>query len=186
MDVSGDPESGNHKYLCIFMGTQNGIEKVFHELRRKRVRMDDIRRKRRKGIILDGIVLDGSESVAFCVRIDRDPIISRIKQMRRSKKTSEGRIRKAYHQILFHMLKDRMEGFALRHGMPVSDVAFQCDSDCRNFIRDAGLKRDPVGDAHAIADIVAWANNKGAEPSGVIQMNLSSELEERLVRQLPR
>ena len=184
MDVSGDQESGNHKYLCIFMGTQNGMGRIFHELRRH-VRMDDIRRKRRKNTTLDGVVFDGNESIALCVRIDRDPIISRVKQMRRSRKTSEGKIRKAYHQILFHMIKDRMEGFALRHGVLVTDMSFQCDSDCRNFIRDVGLKQDPAGDAHAIADIVAWANNKGTEPSGVIPLDMSSRLEERL-RQLMR
>lgn len=186
MDVSGDPESGNHKYLGIFMGTQDGTDAIFRKLRQMQIRMNEIKHKYRRGSILGGIRFDGSECIAFCVRIDRDPILSRVKQMRRSGKASEGRLRKSYHCILFHLLKDRIGGFALRHGVPIAEVPFQCDSDCRNFIRDAGLKQDREGAAHAIADIIAWANNRGMEPPGVISVDLSSELEARLAKQVAR
>ena len=39
-------------------------------------------------------------------------------------------------------------------------------------MRDADLKQDQVVDTHVITYIIAWANNKGAEPPVVIQMDL--------------
>ena len=184
MDVSGDLEVGNHKYMGVFMATQDGIGSIFRQLRSMNIRSDDLKHKRRRRGIASGIDFDGSECAAFCVRIDRDPIIRRTKQMRRLKKTSEGKIRKTYHGVLFRMLKDRMEGFSLAYGAALAEVRFQCDSDCMNFIRDVGLVGDSEGDAHAIADNIAWANNAGIEPRGTHPLNLVSELEDTLVRRL--
>ena len=184
MDVSGDLVVGNHKYLGVFMATQDGIGTIFRQLRRMNIRIDDLKRKRRRRDTADGIDFDGGECVAFCARIDRDPIIRRTKRMRRLKKTSEGKIRKTYHNVLFHTLKDKMEDFSLAHGAALAEVRFQCDSDCMNFIRDAGLMSDSEGDAHAIADNIAWANNAGIEPRGTRPLDLVSELEDILVRRL--
>ena len=79
-----------------------------------------------------------------------------------------------------------MESFAFRYGMTLADVPFQCDSDCRNFIRDVGLKSELEGSAHVIADYIAWANNTGREPRGVYSLDLVSDLEDILVRGLIR
>ena len=152
MDVSGDQVVGNHKYLGVFMAAQDGIDAIFKQLRRMNIRSDDLKHKRRRRDIADGIDFDGGECVAFCVRIDRDPIVRRTKRMRKLKKTSESKIRKTYRNVPFHMLKDKMEGFSITHGAALAEVRFQCDSDCMNFIRGVGLMSDPEGGAHAIAD----------------------------------
>lgn len=184
MDVSGDQEFGNHKYLGIFMATQDGVGGIFSKLRRMNIRMNDLKQKRRRHSIIGRINFDGNQSIALCFRIDRNPIMCRTKQMRRLRNTSEGKILKTYHSILFHRLKGKMENFAFTYSMTLADVPFQCDSDCRNFIRDVGLKSELEGDAHVFADLIAWANNTGTEPRGVCSLDLVSVLQDNLIRQL--
>ena len=84
------------------------------------------------------------------------------------------------------MIKDRMESFAFRNGVTLTDVHFQCDSDCENFIHDIGLKTDQEGSAYVIADHIAGANNVGLEPRGVFSLDLVSELSDELLRKLRR
>ena len=50
---------------------------------------DDMKRKRQRRNTIDHIRLNSNEIMAFCIRIDRDPIICKIKQMRKLKKASE-------------------------------------------------------------------------------------------------
>lgn len=186
MDVSGDQKIGNHKYLGVFMATQDGLDVIFRQLREMGISIEDLKRKRRRRDIADGIDFTGGKCIALCVRIDRDPVLRRTEQMRRLKKTSGGKIRKTYHNVLFHALKDRMEDFSIAHGAALAEVSFQCDGDCRNFICDVGLVSDSEGDAYAIADNIAWANNAGAEPRGALLLDLVSDLEDTLARRLAK
>ena len=90
MDVSGDQEFGNHKYLGIFMATQDGVDDIFTQLRRMHIRMSDMKQKRRRRDIIGRINFNDNKSIALCIRIDRNPIIYRTKQMRRLRNTSRG------------------------------------------------------------------------------------------------
>ena len=65
---------------------------------------------------------------------------------------------------------ERIATFLARHNHALSDVVFQCDSDCdaiAAIIKVNGLRHDNAGNAYRLADIVAWSNNKNKEPRGV-------------------
>ena len=89
MDVSGDQKFGNHKYLGMFMVTQSGMDAILRQLRKNGIRIEDIKRKRQRRRALACISFDDNECIVFCIRIDRDPIVCRTKQMRRLRNTSE-------------------------------------------------------------------------------------------------
>ena len=36
-------------------------------------------------------------------------------------------------------LREKITLFVTRHGHAITDVAFQCDADCRDFIKENGL-----------------------------------------------
>ena len=72
--------------------------------------------------------------------------------------------------------------FLIKHKCELSDVVFKCDSDCRQFIKGNGLRPANVGDAHILADIVAWANNRNVEPEGVIMLDLANVFKEKTMK----
>ena len=41
------------------------------------------------------------------------------------------------------------------------------------MLNDNGLRHGAAGSIHMLADIVAWANNRGVEPKGVTTMDCS-------------
>ena len=178
VDVSGDPNVGNYKFLGLVMMTQDNVDAMHREMIKRKIHKKDIRSKRCRNGILDCVNFKSDENITLCIRIDRDPTINRIHQMRKSKNTQKKKILKMYHYVLFRFLKEKIEDFAIGHGVPITDVYFECDQDCLNMIRDAGLKHGEEGDAHMLADAIAWANNKGMEPQGVISEDLSERLEQ--------
>ena len=78
---------------------------------------------------------------------------------------------------------ERIATFLARHNHALSDVVFQCDSDCCDFIKVNGLRHDNAGNAYRLADIVAWSNNKNKEPRGVKSLDprawMDAELKKR-------
>ena len=78
-----------------------------------------------------------------------------------------------------YCLLEKIKAFVTKHGNALSDVVFQCDSNCGRFAKDGGLNHKDADDAHMLADIVAWANNKNKEPAGAISMDLKKAIEEK-------
>ena len=73
----------------------------------------------------------------------------------------------------------------ISNGEELSDIVFECDSDCRNFAKDNVLKCKEKWNAHAMNNIVVWLNNHGnREPPGVISRDISKWLEEQLIKNL--
>lgn len=85
-----------------------------------------------------------------------------------------------------------------RHG---AEVIFQCDYECKYFVKQNGLQHNVVeqknlipdknynndgachdNETHAriLSDLVAWLNNKGKEPDGIISINFADNLEKEL------
>ena len=69
-----------------------------------------------------------------------------------------------------------------KHDCDLHNVYFECDSDCRTFAKDAGLKYKDPGYVHILSDIVAWSNNRRYEPDGTITMDLTSRINNKLNR----
>ena len=96
------------------------------------------------------------------------------------------KIFRTYHYLLLEELRDTLILFLNKHNYALSDIVFQCDSDCRNIIRDMGLHYSDPKYAHMLSDIVAWFNNKNSEPKGVISVNLTTVIKDKLIKKLTR
>ena len=93
---------------------------------------------------------------------------------------SRDRVYSAHSKILLQKLHEKFLEFLRIHNYELHKIVFGCDSDCRTFARDNGLKYADPRHAHIISDIVAWANNNELEPRGVIVMDLTHEIETEL------
>ena len=188
MDVSGNTTVGNHKYLSIVIGTENSINSLFRKIGYKKIHKKSIRKNKEQKELLEKIIFDNHNNMALCLYINRNPIMNKVKNMRKikRKRISEIKILRTYHYLLFQSIRDKIELFLTSHNVSITDIVFQCDSDCRNLIRDCGLKYSDEGIAHQISDVVAWANNKQQDPSGVISLDLSEELEKKLLNRIFR
>ena len=180
VDVSGDPDSGNYKFMGIVMGTRKKIDSVFGYLESDHIHMSMIKNKKTQDEIVSMLKFDDREITAFCIRLDKVEIINTIQNMRKikSKNVSGRKIIEMYNRLLLRYTRDRIEEFPSKHGYALSEVVFQSDSDCMNFLKDNGLRHSGV--AHILSDIVAWANNKSKEPEGAIQINPTDKIQERL------
>ncbi len=140
--------------------------------------------KKRKNEIISNILFDNKSCIAFCVRIERHMIIEEIKEKRKiiRKNISKGKILFHYHNIVFYMLKKHIEIFLHKHNCVLSDISFECDSDCQNLIQDCHLRHSDRGIAHMMSDIVAWSNNKGKEPKGVIVLDFTKKIRKEISR----
>ena len=71
--------------------------------------------------------------------------------------------------------------FLTMHDHALSDVLFQTDADCVNFLKDNGVGSTDASRAHMLSDIVAWANNRNRESlRGVISIDLTVTIRENL------
>ena len=123
-------------------------------------------------------------NIAFCLKLDKDNIINAVIEKSEKKRSniSHSKIFSKYNRLLLNQIRDEIIQFIKRHNCELHDVSFECDSDCRAFAKDTGLKHKDRGHVHVLSDLVAWSNNKGDEPDGVIPIDLTSKIEEELNR----
>jgi hypothetical protein len=187
MDVSGDNEHGNHKYLAITIGTQEKIKTTYKSFGIDNIHMQSVGKKKQSQILRD-LSFDNTDIIALCIHINRKPILDRIAKMRkiRKKRIPENKIIRTYHYLLLHQIREDIEIFLQKHNFAISDIIFECDSDCRNFVKDAGLKYTEKEMSHGISDVVAWANNKNRDPKGVISIDIAQKIEKLLTARIFR
>lgn len=90
------------------------------------------------------------------------------------------RIYRAYDHILYRRIKDTFKIFSKQYNDDVDKIIFQCDNGCRDFIKNNGLTCGTPDDAHMLADIVAWSNNREIEPDGVQLAHLADPIKKEL------
>ena len=186
-DVSGIPKLGNHRYMGIVIGTKPNIKSIIKSMGHKKIHMSNIMTKDHDAII-SKLKFDNRQNIAFCIRINRDQIIRNVKKLSKikHKNISNGKIYRTYDYLLFQELREMILGFLIKHKYGLSDIIFECDSDCIRFVKSSGLKPTNAGDAHMLADIVAWANNRSIEPDGVITLDLAKVIEPKMMKVLDK
>ena len=101
------------------------------------------------------ITFDNKKCIAFCVHLDRNDLIQEIQNLRRLKRKNiqMTKILRTYY-LLLEELRVPLILFLNKHNCVLSNVVFQCDSDCRNIIKDMGLNYSDPKYAHMLSDIV--------------------------------
>ena len=184
VDISGNQKVGNYRYLGWLVVTDDLVKKIMNEVDNytKQIRMTDFQKLQR--YVLPRINFDDRDILAFCIEIDRDPILTRLSNMSRikHKHISRKKIIRTYNNILFHKIREPTLNFLAAHGKSFSDVAFECDSDCRDFLKQNGLRYADAGQVHHLADLIAFANNRGWEPRGVRHADLREYINKELLK----
>ncbi len=180
MDVSGNTQIGNYKYLGIVIGTSENINSIIKHLEYEQVLQNTYKYNRKT--LVSKLKFNNNESIAFCIRIDKKTIIDKLKNNLRKKhySISIGKLFHAYNYLILHRIRDQITEFTHKHNTSLSEINFQCDYDCKNFAKDNGLRYTKEGNAHMLSDLVAWSNNKGFEPDGVVAMDITQYLEKEL------
>ena len=204
VDVSGNQDEGNHKFMGIVLITEEHLKSTIRDMELKQIPISTFKQSKVRNTLSSKLEFNRKESAVFCLRIEQDKIINKIKKMigKKHRKTPHLQIYQRYHQTVFKNIRDQIMIFGKNHNYELSDIIFQCDDDCKNFVRQNGLQYDIVGQknlvpdknhnndaayydnetyAYVLSDLVAWSNNKGREPDGVISMNLADAIEKELI-----
>jgi len=184
IDVSGNPQTDNYKFMGIVIGTEEKIQAAVKKTGFSMPHMNRIKSKRAQKRIVSEINFDGKESIAFCLLIDRSAVIKQAKQKRATRRYTRNRIYYVYNRAVIYHMQKKIEEFLTKHGSTVHDIVWQCDADCRYIIKENGLKYGNAGSAYHLADVVAWANNRNMEPRGVIPLDFTDRLKEVLAKTL--
>ena len=150
IDASGNQEIGNYKFISIIIASRSFIDKTMESIGYYEKLTRRTRQKRLKRHIIPRLNFRDNQCRVFCLRVDKDPIIREISNMPqiRRKKVPKQRILKTYDMILLHKIQESILIFLNGHNKRLSEIPFQCDSDCRDFLKHNGLRRVYKGYAH--------------------------------------
>ena len=179
MDVSGDANATNYKFLGIVLGADNNIMGLSNDIGSYPEHMSRIK-NRDKPKIIQKLEFDNENRIAFCVKLDRKKIVDKIIKSRRARSTGKGKIFRTYNYVLIQEIKKIIEKFLVGQGKSVTEIIFQCDKDSDPFIKAGGLKLQRKGAAYRISDYIAWCNNKNKRPKSVIEINFTKEIPKRM------
>lgn len=184
MDVSGNPESGNHKFMAIVVGTEEGIAGLARRIGPGPVHMSTIRSRDVKNAIIDNISFDGSNTMGLCLHLEKKRTFAKLRGQPKRKRrfVSNKKLSRTYNSLMWNQLRDHVEPFLQIHNFELHRLYIQCDIDCKDFVNDRGLRRASPGPAYMLADILAWANSHGREPKGAVHLDLADRLEGQMLR----
>ena len=175
MDVSGNTHAGNHLFLAVVICTPEYLTSLRKYLKSKQINLG-LKTSPNRSLIASELQF-GDNCLALCCKINRDVIIDKFLQrkIKHGKRPDRRVVLRSFNRQVYDLLQDRILTFLAQHNCDRDDVVFECDSDCRGFVKDVGLR---YGDKSTdyISDIVAWSNNRGSEPPGTIQQNLAGKI----------
>ena len=166
IDMSGDQSIGNCKFMGIVIGHKEKTDYLVRNIGNTNLHMRTIKSNMERKRIISKINFDKKNIIAFCFLINQDFIINKFRQKRsiKRKNISQGKILRICNSSVMHHIQKQIEEFLVKNNYTVYDVVFQCDSDCRNILKENGLKYGEIGSAHM-------------EPDGVISIDLTSQIE---------
>ena len=184
MDASGNPISGNHKFVAIVIGTEDQITHLVRRLENRAIHMNMIRSKKEQNRIIEKLIFNHTDCIAFCIRLERKAVLEKIRHARQQKGryVDDMKLLRTYHYLVWREIRDHVEKFLHQHGCGIDEVVFQCDGDCRDFAKDLGWRHAAGGSAHMLADIVAWANSHGREPTGTVSLDLTDSVYKQMAK----
>lgn len=185
MDVSGTMD--NYKYLAIVIGQKENLNSLYHKIGSPQRHMSGQSRKKKNRIIRN-LMFDGVNRTALCVKLERKKVIKTLKSKRAKKynRQSGGKLFSMFETTLFKYLRTEIEKFTSQYNRTPTRVIVECEKDSRNFAKAWGVKTLEPASIHIISDIVAWCNNKGENIDGVIELDLSEVIQNKLLKKLQK
>ena len=183
MDVSGDSESGNHKFMAIVIGTDEGVTALTRRLGPQLIHMRGERTCDEKNSIVAKAEFDRKNLMGICLRLEKKRTFSKLQEhSKKHRFTNRKKLSRTYHALVWRLLRDPVEQFLQPHNYEAHRLDIQCDADCRNFVTDCGWRSAEPGPAHALADVLAWGNSHGREPKGIVSLDFSDTLHAQMLK----
>jgi len=181
MDVSGDATRSNYNYLGIVVGIHNRIMQIHAPVKHFPEHMASIDELERVQII-QNLVFNSQTEIAFCVKLDRKNIVNDIMNIKRrgGKNLEKGKVLRTYNRVVIQEIKRRLEDFLFSHGISITEIVIQCDSDCKYFAKAGALQYTRKGVAYKLSDYVAWCNNKNRSPASVNEIDFTNDIPKRM------
>ena len=161
IDVSGNLESGNHKYMGIIVCTGE-----FHDAIVRNLGLDTIppNKHRIREDVLSRVQFRGRECLALCVRIEQNNVLKKMyravpgtKNLGVQRNLSIRKNIRAYHGTVWYLIRDPIMDFLHRYRQGFEDIVFEADGDCADFLANVGLRHTAPLHAHRFADAIACA-----------------------------
>lgn len=184
MDLSCNDRDNSSVYMGIIIGTKEKINSMANQVGLPPTYTPAYKFVKNRSVIASKLEFVDSDVIAFCVKIDKfrlvDKLEKKLKKQNRYRRMGGKKIWIVFNRLLLYEIREKIIPFTNSHGYALTDVAFQCDGDCRYFAKDNGLRYADEGRAYMLSDAVAWANNRNLEPHGVCALDLTKILEEKL------
>lgn len=175
MDFSGNQKYGNCIYLAVVACTVEFLNQLIRGANLGTGKADACKKARRQSILAE---LDAKKPgcLILCVKTDKDAVLARITDMaRRQKRNPRAEsVVSAYHNAVVGYFRNDLDSFLKRHGWSLQEIKVESDHDCEELLKHASIQRTREEYAHMVADAVAWANNRGDEPPGVKQLDVTA------------
>ena len=185
MDLAGNPHDGNNRYMSLIVGTEAYLQSVIDYVGYDHIHMSRMGRKD-QDLVVSRLKLDRKKCIALCVKIDKNITVDKIARMRKvkTKYAARKKVLQAYNRLLLAQIQNVFQDFLIKYRVSLSDVVFQCDSDCVGFAKDAHLSYENISRektrqsrVYGLADAIAWENNRGREPNNVIRKDVTKTIE---------
>jgi len=178
IDVSGNPQTGNYKFMGVVIGVKENLDALIRDLQLHELPSSTIKNTSKRSDLASKLRFNRRENIGLCIRIDKDDIVD---SKKKKVKTSKHRaLYSRYNQLLFQFLSAELRTFTAQHGVEWTEINFQCDADCQGFIADNNLRSCEKESVHTLADLVAWSNNREKEPEGAIRKDARDWIKKRM------
>lgn len=185
MDVSGDEDRSNYEYLGIVIGTNESILSLSEKMGSYPEHMSRLKDKEKENVV-QSLTFDSKNRIAFCVRLDRQRIIDKIKESRkvRKQRTPTKSILRTFNRVIMQEVRCRIEEFALLHDISITEIVVQCDRDAKPFAIAGCLQHTRKGAAYRVSDYVAWCNNRNRDNDvkSIISINFTNDIPDRMMK----
>lgn len=183
MDLSYDHSKNSLEFLAIVIGMSNDVSSVIKDCGGRDIHMATIRPRKIQKNIISALRINKRNMLVFCIKRDIS-LLDKLFKVQKSIHSNiyRRRISKMINYMTFMEIRPRIVNYLAARGCSLTDVIFQCDSDCVMFLKQNSLRTAARGDAYIVSDIVAWANNRGLAPNGVVEIDMTKTLKDKMLR----
>jgi len=156
-DINGDNDYGHFRYVAIVIGTNAAINTLFYKIGLTTVEMKKLKKHQRKQVAKN-MNFNGKGFLALCLKIDRQKIIEYFTTHPHSKAKFIDRkmVYRFFDDVLFGLIRDKIDGFCQHYGIGITKLIFQCDPDMSTTIHNWGLTDAHNGKAYEFADAISF------------------------------
>lgn len=185
MDVSGDENNTNYKFLGIVIGTNESIMSLSSSLGSFPEHMSRIDNAD-KPTVIQKLQFDSTNRIAYCVTLDRKRIVDSIMSARRvrDRRIGKGKVLRTYNYVVIQEIKKIINDFLISHNCSITDLVVQCDRDAKPFLKIGSIKDIRKGAAYRISDYVAWCNNRNRASETIVEIDFTESIPDRMKKML--